>query len=255
MIMIQTLFVLLIYFTLVYFFAQWKENNGLVDVAWGMGFVVAAIYTFLVGGIQGPRSLLVTFLVLLWGLRLSYHLFKRNWNRPEDRRYVEMRARWQSSRPKLTAFFRIYMLQMLLLFIIVRPVIIINTSQQTSLGWLDVLALAVWVFGYFFEVLGDAQLKAFLSHPENKGHLMKEGLWAWTRHPNYFGEATMWWGIYLLAFSVPGGPLSIFSPILITFLLLFVSGVPLLEKKYQNHPEWPDYAAKTNRFIPWFPKK
>ena len=121
---------------------------------------------------------------------------------------------------------------------------------------LDYIGLAVWLVGYFFEVVGDNQLKNFIKKPENKGKLMKYGLWKYTRHPNYFGEATMWWGIFLIALSSPNGWIAIISPIIITLLLLlFVSGVPLLENKYKSHPEFAEYAKRTSKFVPLPPKK
>ncbi|MCL6571176.1 MAG: DUF1295 domain-containing protein [Bacillus sp. (in: Bacteria)] len=123
-------------------------------------------------------------------------------------------------------------------------------GQEEGLGFLDYIGLATWIVGFFFEVVGDHQLKKFTNKPENKGKLMKYGLWKYTRHPNYFGEATMWWGIFLIALSSPNGWVAIISPMIITLLLLFVSGVPLLEKKYKDHPEFKAYANRTSKFIP-----
>ena len=144
---------------------------------------------------------------------------------------------------------------MLLLTIISIPIFIVNFSTLEGLVILDYIGIIIWIVGYYFEVTGDAQLKAFISKKENKGKLMKSGLWKYTRHPNYFGEATMWWGIFLIAFNVGGIFPAIISPLLITYLLLFVSGVPLLEKKYKDHPEWPEYSRKTSKFIPMPPKE
>ena len=240
---------------MVFFIAQSKKNNGLIDVAWGFGFVVAAITSYIVSNNNTTRGLIITVLVILWGLRLSYHLFKRNWNKPEDYRYVQMRERWGDRNHATTAYLRVFMSQMVLLFIIAQPILITNFRASGELRVLDFLGLAIWIKGYFFEVVGDAQLRQFVTNPENKGKLMKTGLWKYTRHPNYFGEATMWWGIFLISSSVPGSLYGIISPIVITYLLLFVSGVPLLEKKYKNHPEWKEYEEKTSIFIPMPPKK
>lgn len=252
---ILVLVVLLIYFTSVFAIAQSKKNNGLIDIAWGMGFVVAAITSLVISKEINTRGLLVTALILLWGLRLSFHLFKRNWNKPEDYRYKAMRERWGDSNPYVTSYIRVFMPQLILLFIIVQPVLRVNLKNGGSLGLLDAVGLLIWIFGYFFEVVGDWQLKQFISNPENKGRLMKSGLWKYSRHPNYFGEATMWWGIFIIAMSVPGSVFTVISPIVITYLLLFVSGVPLLEKKYENHPEFKEYAEKTSIFFPLPPKK
>ena len=250
-----TIAVLFVYFNMVFFVAQSKKNNGLIDVAWGFGFVVAAITSYIISNNNTTRGLTITVLVILWGLRLSYHLFKRNWNKPEDYRYVQMRERWGDRNHATTAYLRVFMSQMVLLFIIAQPILITNFRASGELRVLDFLGLGIWIIGYFFEVVGDAQLRQFVTNPENKGKLMKTGLWKYTRHPNYFGEATMWWGIFLISSSVPGFLYGIISPILITYLLLFVSGVPLLEKKYKNHPEWKEYEEKTSIFIPMPPKK
>lgn len=246
---------LLAFFTIAFVIAQKKKNNGLIDIAWGMGFVVAALTSLIITSEPSVRGFLLTSLVLLWGLRLSYHLFRRNWNKEEDYRYRAMREKWGDSNPYVTAYFRVFMPQLILLFIIVQPVLRANLKSGGPLDLLDFIGLAIWLTGYFFEVVGDWQLKQFISKSENKGRLMKSGLWSYSRHPNYFGEATMWWGIFIIASSVPGALFTIVSPILITYLLLFVSGVPLLEKKYQNHPEWKEYAEKTSIFVPMPPKK
>ncbi|MHA6260751.1 DUF1295 domain-containing protein [Sporosarcina sp. CAU 1771] len=253
---VSTLLVLLGFFILAFTIGVVRKNNGLVDIAWGLGFVTVAVFTFFASELMTVRSILVTVLVLLWGLRLAYYLFKRNWNKPEDYRYVNMRKRWGSGFSKYPKMFlNVYILQLVLLFIIAQPIISVNTSTNIGLRLLDYIGLALWIIGYIFEVVGDGQLKAFIKRPENKGKLMTNGLWKYTRHPNYFGEAVMWWGIYLITLSVPNGWTTIYSPIVITLLLLFVSGVPLLEKRYKEHPEWPAYVKKTSKFIPMPPKK
>lgn len=249
-----TLIVLFVYFNIVFVIAQAKKNNGLIDIAWGFGFVVVAVTSYLISADNTIRGLIVTALVLLWGLRLSWHLYKRNWNKPEDYRYVQMRERWGDRSHALMAYVRVFMTQMILLLVISTPIMITNFSTSQGLGFLDYLGLGIWIIGYYFEVVGDAQLKAFISKPENKGKLMKYGLWKYTRHPNYFGEATMWWGVFLISVSVPGAAIGIISPVTITLLLLFVSGVPLLEKKYKSHPEWDEYEKKTSKFFPLPPK-
>lgn len=254
---IYTMIAVFIFFNIAFAIGQSQKNNGLIDIAWGSGFVVLAVTSYLVSPVWTIRSTIVTILVVLWGLRLAYHLFKRNWGKKEDYRYVAMRERWTKAGKNvyLTAYFKVYMSQMILLTIISIPIFIVNFSSKEGLVPLDYIGLGIWIIGYFFEVTGDAQLKAFISNKENKGKLMKTGLWKYTRHPNYFGEATMWWGIFLIAFTAGGIFPTIISPALITYLLLFVSGVPLLEKKYENHPEWAEYSRKTSKFVPMPPKK
>ena len=253
---IEILLVLLAFFFVVFLIGQAKKNNGLVDIAWGLGFVIVGVYSFFASEFQTERAAVITILVALWGLRLGYYLFRRNWSKAEDYRYVNMRKRWGTTKSKyVKIFLNVYLLQLILLFIIAQPIITVNKSSEMGLGWLDYIGIAVWIIGYIFEVVGDSQLKAFISKPENKGRLMKYGLWKYTRHPNYFGEATMWWGIFIISLSVPNGWTGFYSPLIITLLLLFVSGVPLLEKKYKKHPEWPEYEKTTSKFVPMPPKQ
>lgn len=249
-----TLFVLWLYFTIVFLIAQVKKSNSIVDIAWGLGFVIVALTSFLLKTNGSIQSLIITIFVFLWGFRLSYHLFKRNWNKPEDYRYVEMREQWKNKNPLFQYYVKIYMVQMILLFIIAQPIIIVHAVPSQSFGILQYFGIVVWLIGYFFEVIGDFQLKEFIMNPNNKGKLIRTGLWKYTRHPNYFGEATMWWGIYLISLG-SGMFWAIISPITITYLLVFVSGVPLLEKKMESNPDFADYKAKTSKFIPWISKK
>jgi steroid 5-alpha reductase family enzyme len=248
---LESIIVLFIYFNIFFLIGQYKKNNAVVDIAWGLGFVLVAWFTFMLSSMT-IINYVITIIVSLWGLRLGYYLFKRNWNKAEDYRYVEMRKSWLKY-PLLQAYLKVYMLQMLLMYIISLSIIFINNSNS-NLGLLAYLGIFVWIIGYFFEVVGDYQLKKFVSNPLNKGHIMKTGLWKYTRHPNYFGEAVMWWGIYLLALNA-GGYLTIISPLLINFLLVFVSGVPLLEKKYKDNIEFQEYAKVTSIFIPMPPKR
>jgi steroid 5-alpha reductase family enzyme len=248
---LESIIVLFIYFNIFFLIGQYKKNNAVVDIAWGLGFVLVAWFTFMLSSMT-IINYVITIIVSLWGLRLGYYLFKRNWNKAEDYRYVEMRKSWLKY-PLLQAYLKVYMLQMLLMYIISLSIIFINNSNS-DLGLLAYLGIFVWIIGYFFEVVGDYQLKKFVSNPLNKGHIMKTGLWKYTRHPNYFGEAVMWWGIYLLALNA-GGYLTIISPLLINFLLVFVSGVPLLEKKYKDNLEFQEYAKVTSIFIPMPPKR
>lgn len=249
-----TLLVLFVFFFIFFLIAQQQRNNGLVDIAWGMGFVIAAVYSYFAGGFQTERATLITVLTLLWGLRLAYYLFKRNWGQPEDYRYVNFRKRWGTKFVYLKIFFNVYMLQLTFLFIIAQPIILTNASDAAGLSWLDYVGVAIWIIGYFFEVVGDSQLKSFKKNPANKGKIIQSGLWKYTRHPNYFGEVTMWWGIFIIALSTPNGWTTIYSPILITLLILFVSGVRMLEKKYKNNAQFASYAKRTSVFIPMPPK-
>lgn len=211
-----------------------------------------ALYSYFFSNTKSLNGLVITVLVILWGGRLAYHLFKRNWNSEEDKRYVAMREKWQANNEnvKIAAYLKVFMFQMLLLLIIVQPVLLANTRPGNNLKLINYIGIGVWILGYFFEVVGDAQLKKFKSNPSNKGKLMTSGLWAYTRHPNYFGEATMWWGIFLISLVDSISLIGIIGPIAITFLLLKVSGVPMLEKKYEGREDFEEYKKRTSKFIP-----
>ena len=248
--MITAAIIILVYFTALFVIGTLRKNNSIVDIGWGIGFVLLA-WTLLV--LRLPLALVrttITLLVTLWGVRLFYHILKRNHGKPEDFRYVAFRKAWGKwVVPR--AFFQIYMLQGFLMFMIALPYILEGNASAPVNAVLYGAGLLVFAF----EAVGDAQLKSFLRDPANKGKIMTSGLWRYTRHPNYFGEATIWWGIFLLALSGGVTPFAVLGPITITMLLLFVSGVPLLERDMKNRPGYAEYAEKTSIFIPWFPKK
>lgn len=246
--------IILAYFFTLFVIGTLLKNNSIVDIGWGIGFVILAwILLFL----RLPASLVrtsITLLVSLWGLRLFYHILKRNHGKPEDFRYVAFRKAWGKwVVPR--AFLQVYMLQGALMFLIALPFILLEQESQAVNIPLFLLGLIVFATGFAFESVGDAQLKAFLGKPENKGKIMTSGLWRYTRHPNYFGEATLWWGIFFLALSGGVTPFAVIGPVTITLLLLFVSGVPLLERSMKDKPGYAQYAEMTSIFIPWFPKK
>lgn len=241
--------VLFVYMSLWFVVSLVKKRNDVADVAWGLGFVLLAWVSFYFFGDAGVRGLLVNVLVSIWGLRLAWHIYTRNKGKAEDYRYLAWRKEW-GQWFYLRSYAQVYLLQGFLLFLIVLPVLVINRSTGSALGWLDLLGVAVWLVGFYFEVVGDAQLARFIKDPENKGKLMQSGLWAYTRHPNYFGEVTQWWGLWLIALSVPSGVFSIIGPLTITFLILKVSGIPLLEKKMEKNPDFADYKRRVSMFIP-----
>jgi steroid 5-alpha reductase family enzyme len=230
-----------------------KKRNDVADIAWGLGFTLIAWTSFLLSGGSGTRGILAGILVSIWGLRLAWHIHKRNMGKAEDYRYLAWRKEW-GNWFYIRSYFQVYLLQGLFLFLIVLPVLLINKSIGSGLGILDFVGVAVWLVGFYFESVGDAQLARFIKNPENKGKIMQSGLWAYTRHPNYFGEVTQWWGLWLVALSVPYGLVGIIGPITITFLILKVSGIPMLEKKMEENPEFAEYKKKTSVFIPLFRK-
>jgi len=234
-------------------FSLVKKRNDVADVAWGLGFVLIAWSSFFITGNFSIRSLLVNILVSIWGLRLAWHIYSRNKGKTEDYRYLAWRKEW-GSWFYLRSYFQVYILQGVLLYLIILPVLLINNNVGVNLNFIDGLGVSVWLIGFFFESRGDAQLRNFIKNPINKGHLMQSGLWQYTRHPNYFGEVTQWWGLWLIATNTPNGWLSIIGPITITILILKVSGIPLLEKKMAENPEFIEYKKRTSVFIP-FPRK
>jgi steroid 5-alpha reductase family enzyme len=231
------------------------KNSSIVDIFWGTGFVVANwVYFALTPEGFLPRKLLIAALVTLWGLRLSIYILRRNWGKPEDFRYQKWRVEagqkwvWQS-------LLRVFILQGVLMGIISAPLLAAQAGAGTAgLNTLDFLGVAVWLVGFFFEAMGDDQLARFKANPANKGKIMDRGVWRFTRHPNYFGDAAQWWGFFLIA-AAAGGWWSGFSPILMTLFLLRVSGVALLEKTLETRAGYKEYIERTSAFIPWFPRK
>jgi steroid 5-alpha reductase family enzyme len=232
------------------------KNSSIVDIFWGTGFVIVTWAAFLLTP-EGfmPRKLLLSGLVTLWGLRLSLHILTRNWGKAEDFRYQVWRkeagaAWWWRS------FFKVFLLQGVILWIVAAPLLAAQVMlQPAQLTWLDFLALPVWLTGFFFEAAGDLQLVRFKANPANKGKVLRTGVWRYTRHPNYFGDAAQWWAYYLIALAA-GGWWTIFSPIIMSTLLMRVSGVTLLEKTLKEEkPGYKEYIQTTSEFIPWFPRK
>jgi steroid 5-alpha reductase family enzyme len=242
------------YMSVVFIVALVKKNNGVVDIAWGLGFILVSAVVFLFCGQGRARQWLALALVLAWGGRLALHIYARNRGREEDFRYAAWRRQWGKFFI-VRSYFQIFMLQGLFLLLVIAPVLLIIGQEQARLNLLDGLGVVVWLCGFLFETVGDRQLAAFIQEPANRGQLMTGGLWKYTRHPNYFGEAFLWWGMGIIALSAPRGWLGLIGPLLITTLLLFVSGVPLLEKKYRGRPDWEEYKKRTPKFVPWFPKK
>ncbi|MFM8411281.1 MAG: DUF1295 domain-containing protein [Alphaproteobacteria bacterium] len=243
------------------FFLLWLlslrlRDASIVDSWWGPGFVLVALVTFLStpGGAR-PRRLLVLALTAAWGLRLGAHIFRRNHGKPEDPRYQAMRRSWGERFP-LVSLVTVFGLQALILWVVSAPVQVAQRSAvPATLGAWDMAGLATWAIGFFFEAVGDAQLARFRADPANAGRVMDRGLWRWTRHPNYFGDACAWWGLWLVACAVPGGWLTVVSPLVMTFLLRRVSGVPMLEHGMaKRRPGYEEYVRRTSPFVPWPPR-
>jgi steroid 5-alpha reductase family enzyme len=229
------------------------RDASIVDPCWGMGFVLVAWHTFLMRTPPGPRGWLLIGLVTLWGVRLSGYLLWRNWGHGEDRRYQAMREK-HGAKFWLVSLFTVFLLQAVLLWFISWPVQMgIVFGQQLKL--LDYVGAILCLTGIVFESVGDWQLARFKASPQNAGRVLDTGLWRYTRHPNYFGDFCVWWGIYLIATS-GGAWWTVFSPLVMSFFLMKVSGVTLLESTIvERRPEYRDYIQQTNAFFPGPPKR
>jgi len=250
--MLNAVLVIGIYFFIFFIVGTIIKNNSIVDIGWGFGFVVTSWVLFFISKDFTITKIIVNTLISLWGLRLFYHILKRNLLQEEDFRYKNWRKEWgKFVIPR--AFFQVYMLQGLFMFIVGLAVYYVNI-YGIAFSWLMLIGVLFWLIGYFYEVVGDYQLKKHIEDKDNRGKLLTTGLWKQTRHPNYFGEALMWWGIFLIAIVNSNAWYLIISPLTITILLRFVSGVPLLERKMKERAGWDEYAKHTSAFIPFLKK-
>jgi steroid 5-alpha reductase family enzyme len=221
-----------------------------------LGFLLlAAVHFVLTDGFVG-RKILITCLVGLWGLRLSVYILWRNWGKGEDYRYRRWREQ-AGDRFWWTSLFQVFLLQGLLLWLISAPILGAQFYKSPDeLTVVDLLGALVWGIGFLFEAVGDWQLARFKGDPANRGKVMRSGLWAYTRHPNYFGDATVWWGCFIIAAATVHGAWTVYGPLIMTGLLLPVSGVALLERRQvETKPQYRDYIETTSAFIPWFPRR
>lgn len=235
----------IILFHLIYFYSISKNNLGLIDIAWGLSFI--ALHAVAYFSLDNPsiKSRLILITIVLWGLRLSSYLFLRNHNKPEDKRYQKLKENWKGS-IKLNAYFRVFWVQNLLMLIISIPSYLAIT-QNNSENIFSIIGLTIWAIGLFWESWADYTLAKF---KKNNSGLCKKGPWQYSRHPNYFGEILVWWGIFTI--SLPVAWWTVIGPILITFLVTKVSGVPMLEEKYKDNPDYLEYIKTTNAIIPRF---
>lgn len=232
------------------------RNVNIVDSLWGLGFVLIAWLTYALSDGFVGRKILMCILVTIWGLRLAIHLTRRNHGKKEDSRYAEWRKR-SGRRFWLVSLFKVFLLQSVFLWAIALALQWGQLAPHPA-GFtpLDYSGAILWTIGFVFEAVSDRQLARFKSDPANKGRVMDKGLWAWSRHPNYFGESLVWWGIFLITLATPNAAWTIVSPILITIVLLKMTGIPLMEKEIVNRrPGYKAYVERTSAFFPWFPTK
>lgn len=241
--------------TLLWLYSVYIKNVSIVDVFWGFGFVVVNTIYFLSNDVPTIRQILVLIFVAIWGTRLSVYLGWRNYGKPEDYRYQQFRQDYGPERYWWFSYFQVFLLQGGLILLVSLPLLQIQTSVNNELNWLDYVAIIVWCIGFIFEAGGDYQLAKFKSNPKNKGKVLSQGFWKYTRHPNYFGDATVWTS-YALFCIASGNYWPIVGSIIMILLILKVSGVTMLERTLKvTKPEYKEYIEKTSAFIPWFPKK
>lgn len=231
------------------------DDASIVDIVWGLGFVVAVLAAFPASTVDTvtDRAVVMVTLVTIWGLRLTAYLAWRNLGKGEDRRYQRMRKKSPDSF-WITSLYRVFGLQALLMWIVAVPAVV-TWASDSSLFWLDYAGITLWLVGFGFETVGDLQLARFKKRQDSPGTVMDRGLWRYTRHPNYFGDFCVWWGIYLVA-AAGGAWWTIFSPLVMSALLMRYSGAGLLEKTItRRRPAYVEYIRTTNAFFPGPPKR
>lgn len=227
-----------------------------VDQAWGLAFAAIAAATFALSATTGDTALrvVVTAATVVWGVRLSVHIHLRSRGEGEDRRYEEMLSRATGNR-SWYALTRVYLLQAVVAWFVSLPVQLAQYQPGVVLGWL-IAGAALWAIGFGFEAVGDAQLRRFRADPASRGQVLDTGLWRYTRHPNYFGDACVWWGLYLMACGTLPGAATILSPVAMTYFLAAKTGKPLMERHLStSRPGYADYVRRTSGFLPLPPKR
>lgn len=256
---------LFIYIFIAFIVGTIKKNNAIMDIFYGPAYFVVSITSFILNLVFTStfciRQIIATNLVLIWAIRLGTYVYIRNKGKPEDYRYKAMRERWKTN-IALKSFFKVYLFQGIIVFLVCFPVWFINISENPPVVsllefggitlWLGVI---IWLIGFIFETLADYSLYKFLQNPANKDKIMTKSVWKYSMHPNYFGEVTQWWGLFVIALAVPYGFITFIGPAYITFQIIKVSGVKLLDKRFEGNEEYQAYKRKTSTFIPWFPKK
>lgn len=255
-VLLHTALAVLVYVLAWYVASLVLRDASIMDIAWGPGFVLVMAVAWLTEPVFAWRPAAIGLLAATWAFRLAGHIFARNRNRGEDARYAAWRVEagrswwWRS-------FFKVFALQGLILWLVSAPlVVLVTTPGPAAVTPWDVAALVLWVVGFLFEAVGDAQLAAFRRDRRNRGRIMDRGLWRYSRHPNYFGECVLWVGYGLAAIAVPGGWMTLFGPVLMIWLIVRISGVTMLERLMTaSRPGYAAYVLRTPAFFPWFPKE
>ena len=251
--MIVTIIFLILFFHIVFFIAIKTKDNSVIDIAWGLGFVVIDIALILQTQHIHFSQFIISLLILIWGLRLSGYVYLKKRKKPEDFRYQELRKKW-GNHYLVGSYFQVFLLQMILLLLIATPLFIVYQNHGVFLIY-TLSGTVISAIGFSIEVISDFQMSRFKKNDSNKEKIIQHGLWRYSRHPNYFVESLFWWGIACIVYPLSTYFLWLISPMIITILVRYISGVPLLEKRYQNNSDFRLYAERTACFIPWFPKK
>jgi steroid 5-alpha reductase family enzyme len=253
---LQALAVIMILMTSLWIVSVIIKNVSIVDLFWGFGFVLVSVFYFLNSDGVYARKIIVMALVAIWGLRLTVYLTWRNYGKGEDFRYSNFRKKYGEKRYWWISFFQTFLLQGILMWLISAPLLGAQFhGYNKALNILDYVGIIFWITGILFEAGGDFQLAAFKANPANRGKVLDKGFWRYTRHPNYFGDSSVWWGYGFFCLAA-GSYLPALGSVLMTALIIKVSGVALLEKSLKEQkPQYKEYIEKTSSFIPWFPKK
>ncbi len=245
-------FIILVYVSGWFLIALYKKRNDVADIAWGIGYIIICGYLFIATE-RWPLLLVLYALILIWGLRLSIHIYNRNKNKKEDYRYQAWRNEWGKNF-FWRSYLQVFILQGFILLIIISPVI--NAAAAAPVNWsiFSWLGIGCWIVGFYFQAIGDHQLAVFVKQ-KKPGEIIQTGLWKFSRHPNYFGEIMMWWGIFIITIPIQHSIYFLISPVTITLLLVYVSGIPLLEKKYKGNAAFDEYKKRTSMLIPMPPRK
>lgn len=258
-VLLYTSFLIFVYVNILFIYSLVHKRNDVADIGWGIGFLIIALaslnFDYHFRGALDIRSVIFTALVAIWSIRLSSHIWIRNRKKSEDWRYNQWREEW-GKLFYVRSYLQVYILQGIFMLLVSLPVMYgITTHYPIFPTVFDVLGILVFIIGFLYETVSDAQLARFLKNPDNKGKLMTSGLWRFSRHPNYFGEITLWWGIFLITLNTPAIIFTFVGPLCITLLITKVSGVPLLEKKFESHPDWEEYKKNVSKLIPLHPGK
>jgi len=241
--------VIIFYFAALFVWAIQSKNYAVADVGWGTGFIVTALYCSFTTPEHSPLELLTTTLVVLWGCRLSIYIYLRNKGRPEDFRYRQFREKWTQF-TNLQAFVKLFLPQAVIMLAVSTAILVAANSSIDQLPWYSWIFCCSAIIGFLYESISDYQLAVFKRSPANHGKIMTQGLWAYSRHPNYFGEIVFWWSISLLVTTSTGNYEALVSGLVMNLIIRFVSGVPMLEQKYRDNPAYLSYVQTTNSLLP-----